>query len=222
MRRVNNLVASILGGFAFLTAGTPRRYSRILPMDLVRSKSGFTMVGIANRGCLGEAHNSDISTTSLLNRSCSNERETIRRKRLDFALDESTAVREGVGVATPGIVELFNDDGEGTWCVCSRSVYMKHRDRIDSSSGRRTTRVVALADANRTSRLSLFLSLSFCFFFFFLSLLTFSHSLTRLVSCASPVNHGDSYFCISSSSSATMPDYRLCRGLLSRDIPRHA
>jgi hypothetical protein len=68
-------------------------------------------------------------------------------------------------------------------------------------------RDAALASVNRMSgcfshplsfptSFSLFLSLSL------------SISLTRPVSCASPLNHGDSYFCTSSSSSATMPDRR--------------
>lgn len=93
---------------------------------------------------------------------------------------------------------------------------MECRDRIDSSSGRVPTRVAALASANRTSGtrspsfpISLFLLLS--------SSLSLFLSDVWLVSCASPVNHGDSYFCTSSSSSATMPDH--CRRRdFSRDI----
>ena len=43
-----------------------------------------------------------------------------------------------------------------------------------------------------------------------------SSSLTWLVSCASLVNHGNSYFCTSSSSSATMPNHRRLSRFLSR------
>lgn len=137
MRRVNNLVASILGRYAFLTADTPRRCSRIL-LDLTGSKSDFTIVEIADRGRLGEAHDSDISTTSLL-QSLVHERKKNNLSEIyigSISRDESTAVREGVGVATPRIVELFTTTVKARGVFAVGAFYTKHRDRIDFSSGR--------------------------------------------------------------------------------------
>lgn len=87
------------------------------------------------------------------------------------------------------------------------------------ASRRESRRSPALIE--RPALASSFLLSLFLFLPFSLSLslsLSFS-SPAWLVSCASPVNHGDSYFCTSSSSSAIMPDYLRCRDF-SRDSPR--
>lgn len=176
MRRVNNLVASILGRFALLlTAGTPRRCSRIL-LDLTGLGSDFTIGEIAERGRLGEAHDSDISTTSLLNRSYTNERKRqFVGKTARFRAMSRDGRASGSGRRdAQDRIELFATTvkARGVFAVEAFTRNTAIESIFPVWSSRRG--LVTLVDANRTSRLSLFLSLSL---FLFLSL-SLSHVLS--------------------------------------------
>lgn len=138
-----------------------------------------------------------------------------------ISLDASTAVRkEERRVAIPGtrgVQQRFavcNGD-KGTWCVLQSSFTWNvaigsiPRPVASRRESRRSPALIERPALAPSFPISLFLLLS--------SSLSLFLSDVWLVSCASPVNHGDSYFCTSSSSSATMPDH--CRRRdFSRDI----